>query len=577
MSTKRRRPSPETRTARDWLRSPFALTLASGLLLYLSFPPWGLSAVVWLAPVFWLILVRRPELKGRLLWLQIWAGSLVHWLLVLEGIRKAHWANNFGWLALAGYLAVYLPLFIWLTRVAVHRLRIPLVFAAPVIWMGLELARGHVITGFSMAQLGHALVNWIVLIQISDLFGAYGVSFVVMLVCAGVFQSLAEPKPLRRFWPATVALLVLALTAAYGVVCLRHPTPSNTGALKVALLQGTVDKVFEFNPVRNERTFRTYFAMAEQARDRRPDLDLIIWPESIFTANTPELIVESDPSPPEGVPLGVAEYRQRIEQTRADFKRKVRNTAERINRIWRNGQFAQLDISQIVGCETVVLGGRKTLDYNATLLIDPKGDLRDRYYKMHPVMFGEYVPFGDIFPWLYRVTPLPQGLSSGKAPSSFEVKGFRISPSVCFESSVPHLIRRHVAELASRGVEPDMLVNVSDDGWFWGSAILDFQLAGGVFRAVELRRPFLVSANAGITALIDSRGRIVQQGKRHTDQALLVEVPHDRQTSVYLRSGDLSSGLCLAACVAIALYAIAARFLTKSVYRANPTGSSIAT
>jgi apolipoprotein N-acyltransferase len=576
MSTKRRPPSPKTHH-RDWLRSPFALTLASGLLLYLSFPPWGLSAVVWLAPTFWLTLIRKPELTGRWLWGQIWAGSLVHWLLVLEGIRKAHWANNFGWLALAGYLAVYLPLFIWLARVAVHRLRVPLVVAAPVIWTGLELVRAHMITGFSMAQLGHALVNWIALIQISDLFGAYGVSFVVMLVCAGFLQSLAEPKPLRRYWPIAVAVLVLALTAAYGVVCLRHQTPAGARSLKVALLQGTVDKVFEFNPARNERTFRTYLALAEQARDRRPDLDLIVWPESVFTANTPELIVESDPSPPEGVPLDAAEYRRRIEMTRTDFERKVRSTAERINRIWRDGKFATLDISQIVGCETVVVGGPGTLDYNATLLIDSKGNLRDRYYKMHPVMFGEYVPFGDIFPWLYRLTPLPQGLSIGKSPSSFEIKGFRISPSVCFESSVPHLIRGHVAELGDQGVEPDLLVNVSDDGWFWGSAILDFQLAGAVFRAVELRRPFLVSANAGISALIDSRGRIVQQGRRRNDQALLADVPQDRQTSVYLRTGDLSSGLCLAACVAVALYAIAARFVTKSIYRANPTGPNVAT
>ena len=84
------------------------------------------------------------------------------------------------------YFAFYLPLFVGLARVAVHRLRVPVILAAPVVWTGLELARGRLLSGMTMASLGHTQYRWIGLIQLSDLAGAYGVSFVVMLVAAAV-------------------------------------------------------------------------------------------------------------------------------------------------------------------------------------------------------------------------------------------------------------------------------------------------------------------------------------------------------------------------------------------------------
>ena len=196
--------------------------MAGGLLLYAAFPPVGFWPLAWIAPIFWLGLVQRPDLGGRAAWWSLWAASLVHWLLMLQGIRLAHWANHFGWMALAAYLAAYLPMFVLLARFAVHRLRVPLAIAAPVVWTGLELARGHLITGFSMGLLGHTQVDWVHLIQIADLCGAYGVSFLVMLGAACVLQTL----PLRRMswdWrPAVVGAAALALTVGYGQFRLRE-------------------------------------------------------------------------------------------------------------------------------------------------------------------------------------------------------------------------------------------------------------------------------------------------------------------------------------------------------------------
>jgi apolipoprotein N-acyltransferase len=199
-------------------------------------------------------------------------------------------------------------------------------------------------------------------------------------------------------------------------------------------------------------------------------------------------------------------------------------------------------------------------DYNSALLIDPRGEIRDRYYKMHPVMFGEYVPFGRAVPWLYRLTPLRQGLTAGTTPRAFKVGEFRLSPSICFESTVPHLIRGQVVQLARQGTPPDLLVNVTDDGWFWGSSILDLQLACAAFRAVELRRPFLVAANTGISAQIDGSGIVLQRGPRRAKQILVANVRPDRRWSGYQRWGDLPAGVCFAASLGLLLGGFARRF-----------------
>jgi apolipoprotein N-acyltransferase len=168
------------------------------------------------------------------------------------------------------------------------------------------------------------------------------------------------------------------------------------------------------------------------------------------------------------------------------------------------------------------------------------------------VLFGEYVPFAEQFPWLQRFTPLPSSLAAGKEPVSFPVAGLRIAPNICYETVLPHVIRRQVRKLTERGEEPDVLVNLTNDGWFWGSSELDMHLACGVFRAVECRKPFLIAANTGFSAWIDSGGRILQQGPRRKSGTILAMVAAGDRSSWYLDHGDWFAGCCLVACLALA-------------------------
>jgi len=219
----------------------------------------------------------------------------------------------------------------------------------------------------------------------------------------------------------------------------------------------------------------------------------------------------------------------------------------------------QRPVHWLLGTTTWQFTQQGTRRYNAALLLDERAAIVGRYYKMHPVIFGEYVPFGERFPWLYNLFPLPCGLTPGTQPLAFRAGSLNFSTSICFENVMPHLIRGHVAQLNQRRVTSNALVNLTNDGWFWGSSILDMQLDCARFRAIELRRPFLVAANTGLSASIDGNGRVHEQGPRRATGILLAEVTSDGRFSGYEVWGDIPAGTCTVLSLIIGLVACVGR------------------
>lgn len=533
------------------------LGLLGGVLLWAALPPANLSLLVWIAPVPWLWLVQRPRWTGRRPYLALWIAGSVHWLAVLQGIRLPYWALYFGWAALSLYLAVYLPLFVVLTRVAVHRWRWPLWIAAPIVWTGLELARGHLLTGFSGALLGHALVAWLPLIQIADLGGAYAVSFLVMLVASALVAAITITRGPRQAW-TSLAAASIALTAVivYGYARM-HPVVSASTTAKpvhVAMLQGTYDTIFEYNPRRNLDMFEQYLELAQQASRQHPELQLLLWPESTFTENNPYWIADGElPVPRRHADLSPTEYRRLAAERAASFREKAEYVAHSVNQ--RSGA----PLWQMVGVETVDLRQDPALRYNSALLLTPEGQPAGRYDKIHLVMFGEYLPLGRWMPWIYEWSPITTGTTVGSGPRAFELGGLRFAPSVCFESFVPHFVRWQLVTLERQGTPADVLVNLTHDGWFWGSSILDLHRTCAIFRAVEHRKPMLTAANPGLTAWIDGDGRVRQALPRHQADYLVAEVQRDPRGSVYRRFGDLPAALCLALTLALGVALVRSR------------------
>ena len=181
--------------------------------------------------------------------------------------------------------------------------------------------------------------------------------------------------------------------------------------------------------------------------------------------------------------------------------------------------------------------------------MNPSGEVKQRYFKMHRVMFGEYIPLGDWLPWIYSLTPMSSGLTAGERPETFVVNQVTFAPNICFESTVPHLIRGQLKELTNQDRRPDVMVNVTNDGWFWGSSILDLHFACGVFRAVENGRPHLIAANPGISGWVDAKGRLLHKSPRRERDVIIAEVESSNIQTLYGRVGDVLAWMCVSACL----------------------------
>ncbi len=540
------------------------LGLASSLLLWAAFPPLNLPFLAWLAPLPWLYLVQQPVLSGRRPYITLWLAGTIHWLLMLDGIRLAHPALYAGWLALASYLGVYLPVFIGLTRVAIHRLNLSLLVAAPIVWVGLELLRGHLITGFSMGLLAHTQAEFPYLIQISDLAGGYSLSFLIMLVAACIASAFSYPaltsdlRPLTsspnlrplisfRIWSLLPATAALAATLLYCHWRLNQIPPGQSGpTAKVALIQGSLDTVFA--PPTAERVqaiFDHHRELTAEAVKQHPNLDLVAWPESAYA--TSETIVTEPLTPPSGISAEIA--RASLARMENSFQKILADDVALTN---SHTDAAHPGTKFLMGTTSVEYGPQPPRFYNSALLADRAGNVVGRYYKTHPVMFGEYIPFAEYVTWLNKITPIETGLSSGDGPKAFDIAGLKFSPSICFESTVPHLIRNHLATLARKNKPADVLINVTNDGWFWGTAMLDLHFRCGVFRAVENRKPLLVAANTGISTFTDGNGVIRQRGPRRQPQVLVAEVQADGRRPLYSLLGDWLAWICSACCLGLA-------------------------
>lgn len=568
--TIRERDTPTSRAAKkapraapDEARSPtrpwrtLTLGLAGSFLGFLALPPADLWPLAWIAPIPWVLLIRSPSLSGRRPYRALYLAGFAYWAMAMQWLRLPHPATAVGGIVLCAYLGVYLPLFVGLSRVAVWRWRLPLALVCPVVWTGLELGRSYFASGFNFANLTHSQVHWLTLIQLADLAGAYGISFLLLLVAAGVARAIPWAGRPGSIASALVALAALAGALGYGHVRLGEET--TRPGVRVALVQGAIDTRFD-QPVPAEESMRQYIELSRQAAEAKPRPDLIVWPEAMF--RSPLLTHDEEIVLPDGFPLTEEEFKDR----ESDTRRALEDFA---------GKRKGLGVPVLVGLDTVHADRTGITRYNSALLIDPQEGVGQRYDKVHPVMFGEYIPFAKWAPWLYRWTPLEGGIEAGERTTVFRVGETKLAATICFESMLPQLPRGQVASARSRGEEPDVLLNLSNDGWFWGSSALDLHLACNILRAVECRKPMLVAANTGISAWIDGSGRVLARGPKRKTEVIVADAQIDGRRSWYVVWGDGPVSVCLLFVIAIGLVAAMEKWQSRAGRKANKTTGPI--
>ncbi len=528
---------------------PAVPSVASGLLLFFAYPPADRGYLAWFALVPLLTLVRSEKPRWSL-YLGAWLGGLAFWLLSVIWIWELHPSAWVAWLTLAIYQSIYWPLFLLLARMMVRRHRLPLMLGAPIAWIGLEYIQAFAFSGFPWYYLAHSQYRFLTVIQISDVLGAWGVSFLVVLANAWLADLLTKPilnptsSGTRLASPLLIRTVFLALalttTIAYGAY--RLTTSRMTDGPVVGLLQSNIQQEMksQADPSEILAIYQGLIGEAlKQARSEKTSLDLIVWPETSF----PQGYVWVDPK------LGLTEI-DRLGKSIFAETRARDWLAKRDDVVGHLSEWSRLAGSPLlVGSLLYDIQRPRGNRYNAAILIDPEAGEGAIYRKIHLVPFGEFVPLIDIFPWISRLTPyenqaLPT-LAGGPGPVWIDNRGFRYATAICFEDTVPHLVRRFFAE-SPDGRSPDVLVNISNDGWFRGSAEHDIHLAIGVFRAVEHRVPLVRAVNAGISAVIDGNGRILRRLPKLSAGVLVDRVPLDPRTTLYSRLGDWLGQGCFA-------------------------------
>jgi apolipoprotein N-acyltransferase len=519
--------------------SPSWTTLAVGVLgavlLWASLPPLGWWPLGWIAPVPWLWLARLPVLPGRRPYLALWFSGAVFWTATNHWLRLPHPATSLGWFALSFYLACYVPLIVGLARVAksVGLSGISIVISGPVLWVAADQARAYVFSGFSMSSLCHSQYRQPEVIRCAEWCGEFGLTFLMVLVAA----SFSRMLPLERGGKWSFRWLLVVIAVAY-LLLPEIESSTETARLqriRIALIQGSIESEVKHDPTKPPLIYDNYLTLSKRALELDKDVQLIVWPETMFPY--PYWIVGDDVSPAPGEDWTPDMLRRRA----GEFRDLIALTARTLGK------------PLLLGVATAEFGRASMRGFNTALLVDAQGKPLGRYDKRHRVMFGEYIPLADWFPWLYSLTPLTGGIQAGREAESFTLGDVRLAPNICYESALARVIRRQMVELRGRGEEPDVLVNLTNDSWFRGSSELDLHLACGVFRAVEMRKPLVIAANTGLSAYIDQRGNIVELGPRRAEGALIANVEfRPTKPSLYLLHGDRLAWLCVAGAIILA-------------------------
>jgi apolipoprotein N-acyltransferase len=338
-------------------------------------------------------------------------------------------------------------------------------------------------------------------IQIADIVGVHGVTFVLVLcntVVAAFIPGPRQPeRAVRRVMGLGCAGLLL-LQGGYGLWRMQQLTTAMQQAapLRVALVQPNIGMYEKRSGADREMQLDIQFGLSARTLDQSPDL--IIWPESMY-------------------PFGVSEHMRQLPWPA---------TPELQHVYWLIGALAY--------------GGKGPARqvFNSALLLDPDGRILGRYDKQHLLAFGEYIPLQHYLPFLRNISPTIGNLTPGAGGIVTLPNGVGLGPLICYEDIVPDLARQAVRQGAQ------VLVNLTNDVWFGATRAPYQHRTLAAFRAVENRVYLVRVTNTGLTSIIDAVGR--EQAALPIFQAdtLVHTIQPLRLLSLYTRFGDWFAQLC---------------------------------
>jgi len=483
---------------RRFSTSPTLWTAAvSGGLLALAFPSPDLSFLAWVALVPLLLVMHHHPFRSGMVAGGVFFAAILYWVnIVMTTYGHLHPVlSAVAWLLLGAYLALFFAVVTWAACRLKESRDYPYALTLPVFWVAFEFLREFLLTGFPWASLGYSQHTSLALLQSADLFGVYGLSYLLVLVNTVIAEWLLSRKLPRRHRHVTAlwfAVLLVAATWGYGHWRLGQDLDERPDRLKVTVVQANIPQDVKWLPEFKQETVRIYRDLSLSAA-RHDQPGLIIWPEAATPfyyqdANAwSEQVAALPGETGAGLLFGSPAYRKEP-------------------------------------------GGLRYL--NSAFLLDAQGQLKGRSDKMHLVPFGEYVPLKRFLPFIDKIVVGIGDFSPGMI-SPLPLNGHQLGVLVCYEAIFPELAR----ELVRQG--SGLLVNITNDAWFGKSSAPWQHLSMARFRTVENRVWLARAANTGISAFIAPSGRIHAATELFVPATATFEVGLGARPGLYARTGDL--------------------------------------
>jgi len=473
------------------------LALLSGFLLFLSFPKFGMGIIAWIAflPLFAALqrtfCIRQAALLGMLTGITAHIG-LLYWIttVIVNYGHLPYYMGVFILLILAGYLSLYIAAF----AVGIVFLRniIPLYLTAPILWICLEYVKSYLFTGFPWANLGCSQYQYYVLIQITDIAGVYGLSFLIMLLNTAIYEMMNERS--GKTWALSIVVLLIWIAVySYGIARINQISKMKENAIgmNVALIQGNIDQSIKWNESYQRETINIYESLS--LRRQHPEGGLLVWPET-------------------AVPF---DY-----QDEGELRHRVTDIAKK-SHSWF-----------IMGSMSYQMKGKIKDYYNSAYLLSPKGDVHGKYDKVHLVPYGEYVPLRTIFPFITALAADIGDFTKGKGFIPLEIEGRKIGVLICYEGVLAEAARQYKNQSA------ELLVNITNDAWFGTTSAPYQHFSMSIFRAIETRLYFVRAANTGISAIVDPTGLIIKKTDLFKKDEISANIKFIKTGTVYAKYGD---------------------------------------
>ena len=529
---------------------PWLAAICSGLLYTGCFSPFNLTWLCWIALTPLIAAIWFSGRESRLPWLRnLLLGYVAGLAFFWTALSWLTTVTVLGWFVLAFYMAIYFALWAWFcglvrprgtktqsvattkwdemlvqARSAAAPPQSPwtkstnnllLAFVLAAAWTTQEWLRGWVFSGWGWNGLGVALHdNW-PLIQIVEFTGVAGLSFMVafanVILVTTVRRLILEARTHapRPHFDLTLTMAAIVGVLTFGLRAGQVSTP--TKPLRVAAVQSNVPQNQKFDPQFTRKIFDQFRRLSEIALRSNSPPDLLIWPESSMPG-----------------PVLAEEENYRF----------VMNLA------------ASAESDLLLGAIDEENGDV----YNAALLVSDGGERVQVYRKLHLVPFGEYVPGRHRVPLLARIVgdQVPGDFKAGKEYTVFALTtgDVQVAPLICFEDTIGELTRQFVLP-SETNPGANLLVDITNDGWFLHSAGSHQHLANAIFRCVETRRPMVRAANTGVTCFINQFGRVTQMlrdetGSTFTEGVLTgeIKVPTEHELTFYTRHGELFAKFC---------------------------------